>query len=910
MRRFKLLIILGIILIISLVVIFYLIKSTSFSSQGMDMTKFEASEGTKEDPFARARYHWLRHRDPVTNLIPGNIRTKEIAFIKNQAGRTYKQHLTLTNEWVARGPYHIGGRTKALAIDVLDENIILAGAVSSGMWKSTDGGSTWTKTTDPDQLHSVSCIAQNKSSGQEHIWYYGTGEWASFGRGGSASGPGGTDAFYRGDGIFKSVDGGDTWSQLESTVSKTVDITDVFDFIWSIETFGDSGVYAATSRGLFRSKNGGENWDRYLNFGEDDPIDTYPSTEIAITSQGICYTTIGGDGPNNGVYRSENGTSWQNISPADWPDSTSRTVIGISPSNENIIYFFTCEEYLTTQLRKYEDGVGWTDLTTNLPYGGELITYGGSMLIVRIKPDDENTIFLGTVGLYRSTDGGQSFEVIGSFGNFHVDQHAIAFYPSDPKAMIVGNDGGLFRTNNNLAESVFDPQHGYSIEWESLNNGYLTTQFYTVAIDHSTPGSETISGGMQDNGCMFTTSSNPYDEWEELVWGDGGFTAISDGGEYHYTALGATFELFRHSFPGGEHQMTEITPASGRMGLWLTIFTLDPHNKKIMYVPSQTELWRNSDLTQIPHGATPTDYNWSKFENVNDFYIHALAMSEAEPRRLYCSGTQIGGYTYNERVFYIDNPHEGQPVPVEVTGENFPVYPYCPYITCIAVDPRDANKVIVVFSNYGVLSIYASENGGEDWTPVSGNLEENIDGTGCGPSVRWVSILYVEDKPIYFSGTSIGLFSTMELDGMNTIWAQEGASTIGNIVIDMIDVRQSDGFVVVGTHGNGVYSTYLTELPSGIEEVVSYPNTFKLSQNYPNPFNPGTVISYQLPVTSDVVLVVYNTLGQKVATLVSERQKAGYHRVEWDAGHVSSGVYYYLIKAGEYQDVKKMILLK
>jgi hypothetical protein len=218
--------------------------------------------------------------------------------------------------------------------------------------------------------------------------------------------------------------------------------------------------------------------------------------------------------------------------------------------------------------------------------------------------------------------------------------------------------------------------------------------------------------------------------------------------------------------------------------------------------------------------------------------------------------------------------------------------------------------VIVVFPNYGVISIYASENGGEDWAPVSGNLEENIDGSGCGPSVRWVSILYVEDRPIYFAGTSVGLFSTMDLDGMNTIWAQEGASTIGNVVIDMIDVRQSDGYVVVGTHGNGVYSTYLTELPSGIEEVEIHPNTFELSQNYPNPFNSKTIINYEIPITSYVELNIYDILGQKVTTLVSERHQAGYHRVEWDADQISSGVYYYLMKASEFQDVKKMILLK
>jgi hypothetical protein len=85
---------------------------------------------------------------------------------------------------------------------------------------------------------------------------------------------------------------------------------------------------------------------------------------------------------------------------------------------------------------------------------------------------------------------------------------------------------------------------------------------------------------------------------------------------------------------------------------------------------------------------------------------------------------------------------------------------------------------------------------------------------------------------------------------------------------------------------------------------------FRLSQNYPNPFNPTTKINYELQITNYVNLGVYNLLGQKVATLVNERQKAGHHQVEWDASGFASGVYYYRIKAGEFQDVKKMILIK
>ena len=198
--------------------------------------------------------------------------------------------------------------------------------------------------------------------------------------------------------------------------------------------------------------------------------------------------------------------------------------------------------------------------------------------------------------------------------------------------MIVGNDGGLYRSDDNLAVTVHE-----SLDWESLNNGYLTSQFYTVAIDHGTPGSETVVGGTQDNGVVYTSSPNPTDPWEVLFGGDGAYVAIADGGQYVYHANAATLKLFRNTPPFGFQQRTEVTPTAVPLGLWLTKFQLDPHDQSVMYFPSQQTLWRNSDLTAIPHqdGGGATEVNWDSFDQVSSHYIHALAISEAEPRRLY-----------------------------------------------------------------------------------------------------------------------------------------------------------------------------------------------------------------------------------------------------------------------------------
>jgi hypothetical protein len=107
------------------------------------------------------------------------------------------------------------------------------------------------------------------------------------------------------------------------------------------------------------------------------------------------------------------------------------------------------------------------------------------------------------------------------------------------------------------------------------------------------------------------------------------------------------------------------------------------------------------------------------------------------------------------------------------------------------------------------------------------------------------------------------------------------------------------------------FSVFVTRDPTGVLKNDKYiPREFALKQNYPNPFNPVTMINYQLSMTNEVDLSVYNLLGQKVASLVNEKQNPGYHQVEWDASGFASGVYYYRLQAGEFQDMKKMILLK
>lgn len=887
------------------------------------MTHAGASLGEKDDPDARRRYEWMMLRDPKTNEIPRNIREKELAFAAQlptaeamvSSGRLSKKQ---TSTWVSRGPVNQGGRTRALAIDVSNDNLILAGGISGGMWRSTNGGTSWTRTTSLSLgVQSVTCVAQDTRMTKLNNWYYGTGERL----GNSASGGG--SASYRGDGIYKSTDNGLTWSILASTATNVPQtFENLFDYVWTIVTDPSNAsqdeVYAATYGAIYRSTNGGSTWT-IVRGGTS----TYSqSTDVAITSTGVVYATFSGEGVTKGIHRSPDGITWTDITPAGWPTTYGRIVVGIAPSNENVVYFLaeTAGGGLNNHsLWKYSDngsGTGsWVNRSANLPAAGQPVgdfdSQGGYDLIVKVKPNDSNAVFIGGTNLYRSTDGfattGNTTWIggyatsndVSQYASHHPDQHSMAFLPSNPAVLLSGHDGGISKTTNDLAGTI---------SWSELNTGYITSQFYSVAIDHGTSGSSVIIGGLQDNGHLWTNGSST---WVTLPHGgDGCFTAIANGGASYYyisTQNGSAIRLVVDAM-GSAPSGTGIKPTGSTGQLFVTPYVLDPNDTKMMYYAAGDRLWRNSDLTAIPNGSTfgTTSVNWAEMTNTagSGNSISAVVASKSPANRVYY-GTQGG------KVYRVDAANTGNPMPTEVTGAGFPAT--SPNVSCIAVNPRNGDTAIVVFSNYSVQSLFLTTNGGTSWTDISGNLEQNANGSGNGPSTRWAAIMPTSTGAIVYVATSTGLYSTSTLNGTSTVWAQEGATTIGNVVVSMVVARQVDGFLVAATHANGIFTS--NALTSVNDAPTAQPTQFTLEPNYPNPFNPSTRIRYTLTERGKVRLSIYDESGKQVATLVDQEKSAGTFEVTWnartDAGTVvSSGVYFARLEQKGLSKIQKLVFIK
>ena len=784
--------------------------------------------GNEEDPNGRWEFEWMRTKDPKTNEIPKNIRMKEINFVKNLPNRS---QVSMKNEqggpstlntatWDRRGPYNVGGRTRALALDATNENIIIAGGVSGGMWKSVDGGVNWKKTTKPEQLHSISSVAQDTRTGYTSTWYYGTGELI----GNSASGG---SAPYRGNGLYKSIDGGDTWSSLTSTASNTPQSYDNhFDYVNRVRVSPVNGyVFAATAYRIKRSKDGGTTWEDLLS----GTVDNSAYTDILVDSKGIVYAAM----HNKGIWRSaDHGDTWTDITPSTFPSTHYRLVIAIAPSNENIVYVVGDLGSGVHTLWKYTyssgDGSGsngtWVDLSANIPsfggLAGDFNSQNGYDLIVAVKPDDPDFVILGGTNVYRSSDGystASNTKWIGGYAlsnnyamyqNHHPDQHGFVFLPSDPNTAFSSHDGGISKTT-----SITD----VAVNWTSLSNGYYTTQFYHVSVDQSKTKPDLIMGGMQDNGTWKSNVNSDTHVWENVAGGDGVFSAIAFNAQADFFGYqnGKLYILdYRDPFNQGfGYSWSNLTPPASGV-LFVNPFVLNHANEKMLFYAGGSTIWRNNNIDMTDDASVDNYYlsggyylsnQWVNMTNAaSNGTITALATTTRSPtNRLYYGDSK--GLIRKQ-----DNADSGIGSPTDITSYSFPS---SAYVSNIAVNPENGDELIATFSNYNVKSIWHSNDAGATWSDISGNLEENSDGSGNGPSVRAALILKHKSTQMYFVGTSAGLYSTTNLNGTSTTWVHEGAQSIGNVVVDALAGRESDGYIAVATHGAGIFTVSFNSKP-------------------------------------------------------------------------------------------------
>lgn len=881
-------------------------------------------EGHGVNPGSRKYFEYMRNHDPETGEYRAGMRQASIQYC-SRLPQSQDRDLS----WSNRGPYNKGGRTRALAIDIADPNHIVAGGVTGGAWNSYNTGATWSIATAPEQIHSVSCVVQDTRPGHQNTWYHGTGEEFY----GVVSGTSFTSLFS-GNGIFKSTDNGASWQPLLSTVSNTPQsIMQVgnYDFIWNMvidhTNTEEDEVYAAVYSGIIRSVDGGETWSEVLGFGSTGQ----EFSDIIITPSGVLYASLSfANGANpGGYYRSTDGINWTEITPTPIY-SQRRTVMCHNPQNENEVYFLS--EIIGTELSsvghtlfKYTytsgDGAGtggqWEDRSANLPdepcslFIGVDFDFGtwrsqfSFDLCITHHPTEANTIYIGGINIHRSTSGfaNDDSQWIGgyqcntnnpidySWPNHHSDQHLMVFDPVDPSIMYSANDGGVYRTTDPLAQNVV---------WESLNNGYINTQFYTVALEQGQSTSDFVMGGMQDNGTWITNNTDANQWWKEVHADDGSFCAIPQGRNWVISSSQGG-RIYKKTIDN-TGQLTgtrRIDADNGPAQLFINPFILDPVSHNDLYIAGNRTIWWLPNINAIEvNGDYYSELDNDLWDNMSESLIPTSAGSITALDKALSDNSVIFYASAQGRAWRLDSVFTN-PIRTEITGDNFPTGAYA---SSICLNDFNLDEGLISFSNYSVPSIFRTTDGGDTWEDVSGNLEENENGSGAGPAVYWVHI-YPSETPIYFAGTSAGLYSTASLDGVNTVWTMEGVSTIGNAIVNMIDSRPYDGKIAIGTHGRGIYTASLP--PVTAANMTNLAAAEAQIHVYPNPS--ARAFGFDLPasISGSVELMIYNSAGRRIYSTTQSHNKTS--RLTWDATEQPFGTYFYVIKCKDTQFAGKLV---
>lgn len=405
----------------------------------------------------RARYDFDMMKNPQTGTIPANIRETELAFARNIPEKNLGQgglaRLDDLNTYYPAGPNNQGGRTRAVAYDVryngTSNKVILAGGVSGGIMRSSDGGATWTRVSPDNEIHNVTCIAQDPRTGNQNTWYAGGGE--PYGNSADELG-----AIYLGFGLYKSTDNGVTWTKLP--LNSITDIGSViplgagtlegfdnpFDYVHKIAINPVTGdLYVAVHRRLVRSSDGGNTFQTVFgsavtatslggqmdvvisNAGKiilavngSNPDTTLRGVWVSTTGNQNSWTRIAGAGPKNKTLGVDSVAGWRansylNYAGTNPPVAISKRIImAMAPSNQNVVYILYENGLSNTapdnapeaDLFKLSmaNGYTWTNLSSNMPdFPGSnaatdpLTVQGGYDMFVGVKPDDSNFVLLG-----------------------------------------------------------------------------------------------------------------------------------------------------------------------------------------------------------------------------------------------------------------------------------------------------------------------------------------------------------------------------------------------------------------------------------------------------------------------------------------------------------------------------------
>ena len=705
------------------------------------------------------------------------------------------------------GPAFLSGRIADVAIDSNNENIWYVAVGSGGVWKTLNSGTTWIPLFDDETSYSTGCVTIDPNNSAT-IWV-GTGENV-----------GGRHVAY-GDGIYKSDNGGKSWTNMglnkTEHISKIIVHPENSNIIW-VAAQGPLWKKGG-QRGVYKTINGGKNWKKVLGnsqwTGATDILIDPRNPDILYAATWDRHRTVAafmGGGPGSGIHKSvDGGETWKKlykglpndqdsngdgkIDEDDLPTvNMGKIGLAISPQKPDVLYAAIELERTTGGVYKSEDsGRSWKKMS-NAVSGATGPHYYQELYA---SPHKFDRLYLMNVRVLTSEDGGKTFEQLKE-NKKHSDNHVIAFKKNDPDYLLIGTDAGIYESFD-LAEN-----------WRYIKNLPLT-QFYKVAVNNAEPFYH-IFGGTQDNGSAGGPSAT--DEIEGISNKHWYKTLFADG---HQSATDPEFNnlIYAETQQGGLHRIDLITgeqtfiQPQARINEpherfnWDAPIIVSPHNPSTIYfgsyrvwksenrgdswIPISADLTRNENRIELPiMGRKQSwDNSWDVGAMSNYNTITSLSESPIKKGLIY-AGTDDGFIQITK-----DGGKNWKKVPVTSLG-----LPKRSFVNDIKADIHDENIVYVVLDNHkeGDFNpyLFKSEDQGNTWLPISNDLPKR--------TLLWRIVQDHINRNLFFLATEFGIYTS--LNGGKNWQKLHGTPNMGFRDL-VIQKRESD--LVAASFGRGFY---------------------------------------------------------------------------------------------------------
>ncbi len=829
-----------------------------------------------KQPKGTRGWKWMaRYENELLRRIDttGNMPSSDLLLNANRTVENLRKNTENTRQkassWVPVGPYGSSdlfgiGRVNCIAFHPKDSLTFYIGFGQGGIWKTTNGGESYTPLGDNLPILRVSGITLDPNN--PDIIYISLADFAYIGY----------DLYtadrkrntYYGIGVWKSTNGGKTWQQTGLKNQLSEGITSITRTIW-VNPKNSKEVVVVGTKGIFKSFDGGDTWSTKVLDKMTSALVQHPTnSNILFASAVYVASTKQGEA---GVWKSEDaGNTWRILSTGIGKTAVQRVEVAISPTSPNLIYAVSCD--INNGFEGFYKSTDTGETWQKSAFRGNLLStaYSGTGgqgfydLCIMVHPTKPQTVYVGGLILNETNDGGTTWRPATGYTTIHPDQHAFGYNPLN-NTIYLCNDGGVYATKEIIASTIAN------LSWKFVSKGVNATSCYRLGL--SQDGKKILTGA-QDNNMFLTQDNKP---WTSEFDGDGMEGAISKNYAYGSSQYG--FISFFDLNDARKQETVVFPPQSNNdTGEWTTPFVINEKSNQVIIAGGNVH---KLDVAQ----------ERSKLSTISNFKIYgttrypqvstALAVPKSDANTIYIAKKATPLLKQSSELWRtINNGEFWENITNNIFKDS--------YVTYLTVDDNFPDRVWATLSNFEEgKKVFYSSNGGKNWENISYNL----------PNLPANTIVYQSDTEtdILYVGMDIGVYYLVE----GTKEWKPLITNLPNVIIHELEINQATKKLYAATFGRGIWMTdLLTEKSPQSDDFYGMETSL-----YPNPNNGSFKIKADYNNIESIQVI--DILG-RVRYEELLQPKALKYGKQFDINSLNSGLYFVRLVSGNLSKIIKM----